>query len=289
MIHLPSVICCSFIVAFLALCHGSAPDDVNGLLSDVKKTAEEKISNAKKFVDEVNKSDKNKGHWEAKYYERFAVLDEVQKKLFAGTKLDEKPTGRGGKQRKSTDGMHKKGGGANSTAAQTIAADEDQQQLSRARRQTLPASFDVRTKWPACVPFFNTIQDQSACGSCWAVSSASVLDDRVCVEQVKAGIPITTANDPNFRNSANHLLSCSGAGNCEQGGYVGQAWEWMVDNGLLSGTNYTWNSGCMPYPFPPSNTPFSTPACPAQCKTGWTLSKAESTQYREQIQQFNFI
>ena len=285
--QLPLVLC-TFIVALFALCHGSSSAvDVNNLVPYVKKTVEEKILDAKKFVDEVNKSDKNKGCWEATYYERFAVLDEAQKMRFAGTKLDGKQPGTGCKERKSMDGLHKKAGGEATNS--TPGYENAEQQLSRARRQTLPASFDVRTKWPACIPFFNTIQDQSACASCWAVATASVLDDRVCVEQVKAGIPITTANDPNFRNSANHLLSCSGAGNCEEGGYVGQAWEWMVDNGLLSGTNYTWNSGCMPYPFPPSNTPFSTPACPAQCKTGWTLSKAESTQYREQIQQFNFI
>ncbi|KHJ83587.1 hypothetical protein OESDEN_16713 [Oesophagostomum dentatum] len=45
----------------------------------------------------------------------------------------------------------------------------------------IPTSFDARVKWPACTSI-KTIRDQSACGSCWAVSGASAMSDRLCVQ-----------------------------------------------------------------------------------------------------------
>ncbi|KHJ94558.1 papain family cysteine protease, partial [Oesophagostomum dentatum] len=40
--------------------------------------------------------------------------------------------------------------------------------------------FDARTKWAECISI-RTIRDQSACGSCWAVSAASAMSDRLCI------------------------------------------------------------------------------------------------------------
>ena len=37
---------------------------------------------------------------------------------------------------------------------------------------------------------------------------------------------------------------------CEQGGYPDQAVQWVVENRVVSGGNFTANSFCMPYPFP---------------------------------------
>ena len=79
-------------------------------------------------------------------------------------------------------------------------------------RSSLFYSFDARTKWPACTSI-KTIRDQSACGmyyksaflksihndfvnlitsgSCWAVSAASAMSDRLCVQsggRIKVGI-----------------------------------------------------------------------------------------------------
>ncbi|EYB96051.1 hypothetical protein Y032_0154g3013 [Ancylostoma ceylanicum] len=42
-------------------------------------------------------------------------------------------------------------------------------------------SFDARTQWPECRSI-GTIRDQSACGSCWAVSSAEAMSDEICVQ-----------------------------------------------------------------------------------------------------------
>jgi hypothetical protein len=44
----------------------------------------------------------------------------------------------------------------------------------------LPISFDSRTRWPRCTSI-RDIYDQSACGDCWAVSSAMTATDRWCI------------------------------------------------------------------------------------------------------------
>ncbi|VDO46061.1 unnamed protein product [Haemonchus placei] len=44
----------------------------------------------------------------------------------------------------------------------------------------IPESFDARTKWKEC-PSITHIRDQSNCGSCWAVSAAETMSDRLCI------------------------------------------------------------------------------------------------------------
>ncbi|PIO71352.1 hypothetical protein TELCIR_06749, partial [Teladorsagia circumcincta] len=44
---------------------------------------------------------------------------------------------------------------------------------------TLPESFDGRVVWKDC-PSLRYIRDQSHCGSCWAVSAAETMSDRLC-------------------------------------------------------------------------------------------------------------
>ncbi|EYB95971.1 hypothetical protein Y032_0154g2966 [Ancylostoma ceylanicum] len=44
-----------------------------------------------------------------------------------------------------------------------------------------PESFDARDQWPECKSI-GIIRDQSACGSCWAVASASAMSDELCVQ-----------------------------------------------------------------------------------------------------------
>ncbi|VDO81940.1 unnamed protein product [Soboliphyme baturini] len=69
----------------------------------------------------------------------------------------------------------------------------------------LPESFDARQKWPKCQSM-RLIRDQSKCGSCWAVSSASVMSDRQCV--------ISDQEDQTYI-SDEYLLSC--CPNCGSG------------------------------------------------------------------------
>jgi hypothetical protein len=44
--------------------------------------------------------------------------------------------------------------------------------------QTIPATYDVRDKFPMCV---NRIKDQAQCGSCWAFATTNVLEYRICM------------------------------------------------------------------------------------------------------------
>ncbi|EYC19980.1 hypothetical protein Y032_0023g812 [Ancylostoma ceylanicum] len=54
---------------------------------------------------------------------------------------------------------------------QSIASDEEP-----------PESFDARDHWKNCSSIISYIRDQSACGSCWAVASASAMSDRICIQ-----------------------------------------------------------------------------------------------------------
>ncbi|VDO07862.1 unnamed protein product [Haemonchus placei] len=47
--------------------------------------------------------------------------------------------------------------------------------------QALPESFDARDKWKNCSSVIGYIRDQSNCGSCWAVSAAETMSDRLCI------------------------------------------------------------------------------------------------------------
>ncbi|VDP44050.1 unnamed protein product [Soboliphyme baturini] len=44
----------------------------------------------------------------------------------------------------------------------------------------IPKEFDARQHWPFCSSI-RLIRNQANCGSCWAVSTASVMSDRVCI------------------------------------------------------------------------------------------------------------
>ena len=47
-------------------------------------------------------------------------------------------------------------------------------------RDSIPESFDARTKWPKC-SVIKHITNQQGCGSCWAMASSAVLADRMCI------------------------------------------------------------------------------------------------------------
>ncbi|VDM68681.1 unnamed protein product [Strongylus vulgaris] len=49
-----------------------------------------------------------------------------------------------------------------------------------ASNEKIPDRFDAREKWRDCESI-RTIRDQANCGSCWAVSAASVMSDRLCI------------------------------------------------------------------------------------------------------------
>lgn len=109
----------------------------------------------------------------------------------------------------------------------------------------LPASFDWR-KNAQLLP----IVDQGHCGSCWAVSMATCLTDRVAIYQKAAPVQL----------SAQDLTSCSDAGSCD-GGFPADAWNWVQQNGLPTEKCYPYemgtchHPGCSEEPTPPCRAP----------------------------------
>ncbi|VDM51658.1 unnamed protein product, partial [Angiostrongylus costaricensis] len=106
----------------------------------------------------------------------------------------------------------------------------------------IPETFDARQHWSNCQSIKN-IRDQSSCGSCWAFGAVEAMSDRICIASNEK-IQVTL--------SADDLLSCCrtcGFG-CE-GGDPMLAWQYWVDHGIVTGSNFTVNQGCKPYPFPP--------------------------------------
>ncbi|CAP30146.2 Protein CBR-CPR-6 [Caenorhabditis briggsae] len=113
----------------------------------------------------------------------------------------------------------------------------------------IPESFDSRENWPKCQSIRN-IRDQSSCGSCWAFGAVEAMSDRIC---------IASHGELQVSLSADDLLSCCrSCGFGCNGGDPLAAWRYWVKDGIVTGSNYTANSGCkfpiltfQPYPFPP--------------------------------------
>lgn len=133
-------------------------------------------------------------------------------------------------------------------------------------------SFDARKAWPSC-PTISSIQDQGACGSCWAVAAAETFSDRMCI-----------GSNGTFtaQLSAEKLMACDaacGPVGCDQGcqgGFLGDAWKYMATSGLPT-------EKCTPYTVPPCHHPCgdntTTPACPGEaCSDGeaYSVSTAAS-------------
>ncbi|KAF6771999.1 hypothetical protein AHF37_09241 [Paragonimus kellicotti] len=140
-------------------------------------------------------------------------------------------------------------------------------------RLTIPTSFDSREHWPNC-PSIRKIYDESSCASSWAIGAVSAMSDRMCIKTYKAPVPVEL--------SARDLMAC-----CEQcgfgcvGGWIGDAWDYWRDHGIVSGGGFGTQKTCLPYPFPPCNhNPYeatkwencsahhyATPKCERQCNS----------------------
>jgi len=59
---------------------------------------------------------------------------------------------------------------------------------ARVNVRDIPKEFDARKEWPNCSGVIGTIIDQFACESCWAMSSAAVFGDRMCIAQNSKGV-----------------------------------------------------------------------------------------------------
>jgi cathepsin B len=109
---------------------------------------------------------------------------------------------------------------------------------SPSKPDNVPDSFDAVQAWPECKGVIGLIQDQSACGSCWAVSTASAMSDRLCIAS-NAKIQVSIS-------SLDIMACCSFCGYQCQGGYPDEAFYQFTYNGVVTGSNYTDDAGCKP-------------------------------------------
>ncbi|CAD8104896.1 unnamed protein product [Paramecium sonneborni] len=111
--------------------------------------------------------------------------------------------------------------------------------------EELPSSFSSTEKWPGCNSI-KLVYDQGNCGSCWAVSAASTMSDRLCISSGQKDKRLISAED---------LLSCCGYNcgfeeGCEGGEPMG-AWKYFNVYGIVTGGLYNDFSYCKSYSFPP--------------------------------------
>ncbi|KRY08141.1 Cathepsin B-like cysteine proteinase 3 [Trichinella patagoniensis] len=127
----------------------------------------------------------------------------------------------------------------------------------------LPKHFDSREKWPEC-EWIRFIRDQSNCGSCWAVSAASVMTDRHCIASKGQETPYI---------SDEQILSCASSYGCS-GGMIPSPFHYWKKMGIATGGPYGDKSCCQPYSIAPcSKCPYtaSTPSCKYDCQADYDI------------------
>ena len=72
--------------------------------------------------------------------------------------------------------------------------------------------------------WMTSIKNQGSCGSCWAFSPIGTLESYINLYYNK----LLT-----YDLSEQEVLSCSGAGNCEDGGYIGSAFNYIKNSGAI--------------------------------------------------------
>lgn len=120
----------------------------------------------------------------------------------------------------------------------------------------LPDNFNLQTAFPHCESI-SKVFDQANCGSCWAVSSASVMSDRICIQSQQKFRPILSSLDI--------ITCCENCGFKCDGGFAIAAFQYWVSNGIPTGGDYGDTSSCKPYFLPPCAHFQSTdiyPGCP---------------------------
>ena len=132
----------------------------------------------------------------------------------------------------------------------------------------LPRSFDAREAFPKCAGLIGTVRDQGKCGSCWAVATVEVMNDRLCV---------ASGGEKTRELSPQYPLSCFASGNGCDGGDVVATMDEMAARGVPYGGMLEGSKrSCLPYEFEPCEHPCQVPgiapaACPAVCADGTEL------------------
>ncbi|KAL7076728.1 hypothetical protein ACQ4LE_003797, partial [Meloidogyne hapla] len=215
------------------------------------------LSLVQKLVDEINGL--TGGIWKAEV-NKLSLLSTNEQKKLCGTIIPEM----GNNTEAEPPNIEKEAGGSCSTKIE----------------------FDSRNKWSGCSSIIGRIQDQGRCGSCWAVSTASSYTDRYCISRAKKGQK-TSGNDAGSQFSALDLLSCSMSNkNGCNGGWPFEAWKWIKNKGICTGTDYKWKSGCKPYPYSSGgSTPMS--QCKSTCTAEWKTSYQKDKHFAKIIGSFD--
>ncbi|VDP21916.1 unnamed protein product [Soboliphyme baturini] len=135
----------------------------------------------------------------------------------------------------------------------------------------LPRNFDSREKWPYCKSM-RQIRDQSSCGSCWAVSSASVMSDRECTASSGRLQPYLSDEYIN--------ACCPGCFGC-RGGWPELAFRFWVKNGVPTGGPYGSVDSCQPYSIQCKNCVVKTPRCEQHCIPTYAIPLTTDKYYGE--------
>ncbi|KAK6731317.1 hypothetical protein RB195_007656 [Necator americanus] len=164
----------------------------------------------------------------------------------------------------------------------TIPSDKDRKEVELDEEP--PERFDARDKWPDCVSI-GTIRDQSFCGSCWAVSAAEVMSDRLCIQ---------SGGRIKLELSDTDILACCGfqCGSGCEGGYPLQAWRYVMEKGVCTGGRYRQKGVCKPYSFHPCGfkpgqtyygdcprKTWETPKCDKFCRRGYVTPYEKDKYY----------
>jgi cathepsin B len=194
------------------------------------------------LVDHINKV----GKWEATTYDRFEGLNKEGLKSYLGALKKPSHMRRRGIQGKS------------------------------GKLDKVPDTFDAVENWPQCASITGLIQDQSACGSCWAVSTSSAISDRLCI-----------ASDGQIQKSLSALdlmACCNYCGYQCQGGWPDEALYFFSRNGIVTGSNYTSDAGCKPYPIAPCTQDKKTKKtkCPDEPTDDYQCKKSCNKGYTEE-------
>ncbi len=148
----------------------------------------------------------------------------------------------------------------------------DEMPLHSIGDESLPESFDPKTKWPKCMSL-KDVRDQSSCGSCWAFGATEAMSDRVCIH---------SGQKDQTRISPEDLMECChSCGFGCNGGFLYASWSYWKSTGIVTGYLYNDKKFCKPYKFPECNhhshNPsrkdcseyhFSTPSCSKKCSNG---------------------
>ncbi|XGW24151.1 hypothetical protein V3C99_005954 [Haemonchus contortus] len=138
--------------------------------------------------------------------------------------------------------------------------------------EDIPPNYDLREVWKDCSSLF-TIRDQANCGSCWAVSSAAAISDRICI--ASKGTKQVYVSDGDI------MSCCSYCGSGCQGGFHIRVWDYFREDGVVTGGYYHSKGCCRPYQIHPCGhhgndtyygecpKPAQTPVCKKKCQPGF--------------------